>query len=263
VSLSVLGGATALAVLQGGLVAAPRAGALDRLYRLRSPAWAGLLPGAILLGTFGPLAAPPLAVALVVLAAVATLPLAAVAVLAVVRGPRFAPVVLGLAATVVGLLAGGSAARLSATLLTALGCATVGVALARVIPARFMFAAVVCVAAIDIALLVCGTGQTAAAAIVSAAAHIHGGAFDHAQVGRVTLDYPDLVLAAVLGGFLAGRPGQRRAAVLVAGFSACCFALEPGGSIFPATAPIALTLLVLRTFGPSQARKPRADATPA
>src|SRR5262249_4630930 len=138
VSLSGLGGATALAVIQGTLVAAPRAGALDRLHRLRSPAWAVTLPGAILLGTFGPLAAPSLAVALVVLAAVATLPLAVVAVLAVVRGPRFVPILLGVAATGVGLLVGGVGARVSATVFTALGSATLGVALARVTPARFM-----------------------------------------------------------------------------------------------------------------------------
>lgn len=262
-SLSDVGGATTLAVVQGGLVAAPRAGALNGLRRLRSPAWAVTLPGAILLGTFGPLAAPPLALALVVLGAVATLPLAAVAVLAVVRGPRFAPVALCLAATVGGVLAGGSGARLSATVLTALGCATLGVALARVIPTRFMLAGVVCVAALDIVLLACGTGQTAAAMIVAAAAHVHGGAFDHAQVGQVTLDYPDLVLAAVLGGSLAGRPGQRRAAALVAGFSACCFALAPPGSIFPATVPIALTVLVLRIVGLSRPRRTDALGTAA
>jgi hypothetical protein len=254
-SLSDFGGATALAVVQGGLVAAPRAGALDRLHRLRSPVWAVTLPGALLLGTFGPLAAPPLAVALVVLGAVATLPLAAVAVLAVVRGPRFAPVALGLAVGVGGVLAGGSGAQLSATVLTALGCATLGVALARVIPTRFMLAGVVCVAALDIVLLACGTGQTAAATIVAAATHVHAGAFDHAQVERVTLDYPDLVLAAVLGGSLAGRRGQWRAAALVAGFSACCFALAPPGSIFPATVPIALTVLVLRMVGLSRRRR--------
>ena len=66
-----------LATIEGGLVALPRADALAQLHRLRSPAWAALLPGSILIGTFGPLAAPSMARALVVLAAVATPALAA------------------------------------------------------------------------------------------------------------------------------------------------------------------------------------------
>jgi hypothetical protein len=51
-------------------VALPRAGALARLARLRSPAWAALLLGAILIGTFPPLWQPCTATGLVLAAAV-------------------------------------------------------------------------------------------------------------------------------------------------------------------------------------------------
>jgi len=40
--------------------------------------------------------------------------------------------------------------------------------------------------------------------------------FHRAQLGPMSLDYPDLVLAAVLGGVVAGRAVQARVATLVA-----------------------------------------------
>ena len=48
-------GLLALAMFESVLVALPRAGALASLRRLRSPAWAAVLPGAIVVGTFLPL----------------------------------------------------------------------------------------------------------------------------------------------------------------------------------------------------------------
>ena len=48
----------ALATIQGGLVALPSPVTLDRLRRLRSPAWALAAPAAIVIGTFGVLALP-------------------------------------------------------------------------------------------------------------------------------------------------------------------------------------------------------------
>jgi hypothetical protein len=62
----------ALATLKGALVALPRADALERLKTLRSPAWAVLLPGSILAGTFVPLALPSIAPGLVLLARLLT-----------------------------------------------------------------------------------------------------------------------------------------------------------------------------------------------
>ena len=246
-----------VALLQGALVAAPRGNALTSLRRLRSPAWAAVLPGCIVVGTFAPLGARSFALGLILLAALATPPLAAIALLAVVRGPRAALIALGLAAGALVVLAGGPSAELSATLLTGLGAITLGAALACLIPSRWVLASVVCMCALDVVLLATGLGQPASAVITGAATHLHVPIFDHAQVGPIALDYPDLVLAAVLGGFLAGQPGQWRAAVLVSVLAGICLALSPPNTVWPATIPVAMTLLALRTIGVPRHRQVR------
>ena len=250
---------SAVALLQGALVALPRGNALESLRRLRSPAWAGVLPGCIVVGTFAPLGAQSFALGLVVLAALATPPLAAVAVLAVVRGPRAALAALAVAAAVLTTLAGGWAGELSATFLTALGALTVGAALARLIPSMWVLAGVVCMSVVDVVFLAAGVGQPAAALITQAAGHVPGPLLDRAQIGPISLDYPDLVLAAVLGGFLAGQRGQRRAAALVSLFAAISLVLAPPNTIWPATVPAAITLILLFTM----ARPGRAEVGPA
>jgi hypothetical protein len=257
-TISGAGAMSGVALLQGGLVALPRGNALESLRRLRSPAWAGVLPGCIVVGTFAPLSANSFALGLVVLAALATPLLAAVAVLAVVRGPRAALAALALAAVGLTTLAGGWSGELSATFLTALGALTVGAALARLIPSRWVVVGVVCMTAVDVALLAAGVGQPAAAVISRAAGHVPGSLLDHAQIGPISVDYPDLVLASVLGGFLAGQRWQWRAAALVSLFAAISLVLAPANTLWPATVPVAITLVVLRTVG-----RPRApDVTP-
>ena len=201
-----------------------------------------------MIGTFAPLGAQTFALGLVVLAALATPPLAAVAVLAVVRGPRAAVATLALTATVLTTLAGGWAGELSATFLTALGALTVGAALARLIPSPWVLAGVVGMGVVDVALLAAGVGQPAAALIAQAAGHVPGPLLDRAQIGPISLDYPDLVLAAVLGGFLAGQRGQRRAAALVSLFAAISLVLAPPNTMWPATVPAAITLILLFTM---------------
>ncbi|MGH2875631.1 MAG: hypothetical protein ACRDLV_05215, partial [Solirubrobacteraceae bacterium] len=66
-------------------MALPRQAALERVRRLRSPAWAAMLPGSIAIGTFGVLAAPSSAFVLVLVAAVTTPLLAALAIAFVTR----------------------------------------------------------------------------------------------------------------------------------------------------------------------------------
>ncbi len=53
-------------------MALPRADALERLGRLRSPAWAAVLPGMIIVGALVLLALPSMAPGLILLASVAT-----------------------------------------------------------------------------------------------------------------------------------------------------------------------------------------------
>ncbi len=227
----------------------PRGNALPSLRRLRSPAWAAVLPGAIVVGTFGPLGLHAFAQGMILLAGLVTPPLAAVALLRVVRGPRAALVALGLAAGLLATFAGGLSGRLSAAILTALGALAVGAALARLIPGRWVLAGFTCMCAVDVGLLAAGVGQPAAAVLARAASHVPGPLFAHAQVGRVVLDYPDLVLPAALGGFVAGQRGQRTAAALVTLLAAACLILAPPHSVWPATVPVAMTLIALRLAG--------------
>ena len=216
------GAVIALASLEGALVALPRADALEPLRTLRSPAWAALLPGSIVVGTFLPLAMPSIALGLVLMAGVITPLLAIIAVLEVVRGPRAALLMLAFAFAMIAALISGWAAQLSATALTALGCLAVGTALARLIPRSWFVLGVVGMCLADVALLASGVGGSAAQLMAAATRDVHGPVFSQADIGRVTTDYPDLVLAAVLGGFLAGRHRQLLAAVLVTVRTDCC-----------------------------------------
>lgn len=244
-----LGAAAAPALLQGALVALPRGDALGSLRRLRSPAWAAALPGGIVVGTFGPLGVHSFALGLILLASLATPPLAAVAVLGVMRGPRAALAPLALVACLLAAFAGGVSGQLSGAVLTALGALAVGAALARLIPSGWVLAGFACMGAVDVTLIAMGFGQPAAAVISHAASHAPGPVLDHAHVGRVVLDYPDLVLAAVLGGFVAGQRGQLCAAALVTVLAAASLVLAPAHTMWPATVPVAMTLLALRTVG--------------
>ena len=65
----------------------------------------------------------------------------------------------------------------------------------------------------------------------------------------MVLDYPDLVLAAALGGFVAGRREQLWAASLVTVLAAASLVLAPAHGMWPATVPVAMTLIALRTAG--------------
>src|SRR5262249_29674776 len=152
-TVSGIAAAAAVALLQGALVALPRGNALGSLRRLRSPAWAAVLPGAIVIGTLAPLGAPPLALALIVIGTLATPPLAAVAAFSVVRGPRVALVAVALAAALLAMLPGGLGGDLSTTILTAFGALALGSALARLIPGAWVLAGFACMCAVDAALL--------------------------------------------------------------------------------------------------------------
>ncbi len=244
-----VGAALAPAVLQGALVALPRGDALGSLERLRSPAWAAALPGALLVGTFGPLHAPSFALGLILLGVLATPPLAAVAVLGVVRGPRGALVGLAVAAGLLATFASGVSGQLSAAVLTSLGALALGAALARLIPSTWVLVGFACMCAVDVALIAAGIGQPASAVIARAALHVPGPLLDHAHVGHVVLDYPDLVLAAALGAFVAGKRGQLCAASLVTVLAAASLVLAPAHTVWPATVPVAATLIALRSLG--------------
>jgi hypothetical protein len=246
VSASRLVAVVVLATLEGGLVALPRPDALGQLGRLRSPLWALLLPGSIIVGTFGVIAWPSMAPALVILGAVATPLLTAIAMVAVTRGPRAPLLLTGAALAVLAVTAVGWTAQLSATLFTALGCMTLGVAVARLVPGRWVLAGAICMCILDVSLLAQGVGHSATVLMNHANAHAHGPTFDRARLGPVATDYPDLALAGFLGGSLANDHIQRRAALLLTALVAAYGMLLPIIHTLPATVPIAVVFILCR-----------------
>jgi hypothetical protein len=266
VSLATVIGVLGLGFLQAGLVALPRANAFGGLAKLRSPLWVVALPAMIVLGTFGVLDLPATAFGLVVLSAVATPLLAVASVLGVVRVPRVfdrrrgALVAVGAAVAAVAVARQGWIAQLGEDAITGLGCLCIGVAIVRVTPRRWLPAGVLAMCAVDVCLLALGPGVSAYGALTDATQRFAGPSFDHATIGAVATDYPDLVLAAVLGAVLAAdRPRQRRAAVLLAGLAGVYGLLVAVVDTVPATVPIALTYLLVHRSRPPEPARSRDD----
>jgi hypothetical protein len=206
---------------------------------LRSPGWALVLPGALMIGTFGVLAVPHGATGLAVLAAVATPALVVLAVIGVVRGPRrlwFA----ALPVLAVGVTLHSWPAQLAATALTALGCLALGAALVRLTPLPWLAAGIAAMCIVDVVLLATGVGQPAAHQLEHGLRHSGLPEFHRAQIGSVNRDYPDLVLAAVVGTVLAGHARQLTAAVLVAVLAASNGLFFLLADMLPATVPLGI-----------------------
>jgi hypothetical protein len=251
-----------LAAIEGALVALPSAAVLGRLRRLQSPLWTLVLPGALLVGTFGLLAFPSLATALAVLAAIATPALAAIAVVAVVHGRHPGLLVVPVALGAIAVVASGWLSQLAASLLVALGCLTLGAALVAVTPGRWLHLGVLSVCVVDILILAVGLGQPSATLLDHALDSGPLPAFHRAELGPITKDYPDLVLAAVVGGVVAGRAIQMRTAVLVGILAAAYGGLFTVADMLPATVPTALVLILVE-WGPIARPRPLPPPEPA
>jgi hypothetical protein len=243
-----------LSLVQGALVAVPRAWDAGRLARLRSRRWA-LVPPASVIGFVLVASAAERASAdgLTYLALIAVPVLAALALgwLAWDTDPTPHPArallvvpLFALAWADRGQLA-GEAAALS---LSALSCAALGALLAAVTPPRWLAAGIVAMAASDTALVVSDLLQRPNNALN--AAHPAAGLprLQSAVFGSALMGYGDLFVAGVLGALLAtamGRSWQLRGAALAAalalGFDLLFFFVDE----LPATVPPALTLLVL------------------
>jgi hypothetical protein len=236
-----------LATVQGALVVLPRPAASDIWIRLRSPGWALVLPVALMIGTFGVMAEPGAATGIAELAAVATPVLLGLAVVGVVRGSRRAWLaalpLLGVGAVVLH----SWPAALAASVLTALGSLPVGAALARLTPLPWLGTGIAITCVVDVVLLATGVGQPAAIQLNTALSHSALPAFHQAQLAGVSKDYPDLVLAAVLGSALAGSARQATAAVLVAVLVSANGFFFLFADMLPGTVPlgVAAALIVL------------------
>jgi hypothetical protein len=256
----------ALSLVQGAIVlAAGRAPALPP--RLRSRRWALVPPASVVVFVLVAGAAERASAnGLTYLALVCVPPLAALALALLARGARPAwgllvPLLFALAWAARADLAGEAAALA----LSALSCVALGVLLAAVTPPRWLGAGIVAMAVADTVLVVSDLLQRPNNALN--AAHPIAGLprLQSALFGSAVMGYGDLFVAGVLGGLMAaaaGRPAQRRAALLTALLALCFDLLFLLVSELPATVPVAAALIVSEVVRRRRSVPPR-SAPPA
>jgi hypothetical protein len=267
-----------LSLVQGATVAAPSRHAVAALERLRSPLWAAIPPLSVLAFVLiARQAERSSAETLTYLALVAVPVLAALALGWAMRNPSPAATRnpslstsrrrrAGAALLAVPLFAlawadpGGLAGEGAAVTLSALSCATLGVLLAAVTPARWLAAAIVAMAVVDTALVVSELLQHPND--VLNAAHPAAGLprLQSESFGSAVMGYGDLFVAGLLGGLLAAaddRSRQLLGAMLVAGLALGFDLLFFAVSELPATVPVALATILLGAW------RSRRGATPA
>ncbi len=247
-----------LSLVQGAVVAVPRAWEPRRLARLRSRRWALIPPVSVLAfvliareaeqGSANSLTY----LALVAVPALAALTLGWLAWYAASPRPRGALLVVPLFA-LAWADRGGVAGEAAALSLSALSCAALGALLAAVTPTRWLAGGIVAMALADAALVISDLLQRPNNALN--AAHPAAGLprLQTAVFGAAVMGYGDLFVAGVLGGLLAtalGREWQLRGAALTVllalAFDLLFFFVDE----LPATVPVAVTLLVLMARRP-------------
>jgi hypothetical protein len=237
----------ALSLVQGTLVAAPRAVSWAPLERLRSRWLALILPLSIVVVVATVAQEEGVADFLTYLALVAVPPLAAVALAWLVCGarPPLALVVVPLFA-IAWAAEGELGGRTAALALSALACVSLGWLLATVVPGRWLKLGIYAMAAID-AYLVGSDLLQQPNAVLNAASPAAGlPRLQFVHFGSAVMGFGDIFIAAALGALLAReRRPQLTAAVLAAvigiAFDFLFFAVDE----LPATVPIALTLVVM------------------
>jgi hypothetical protein len=260
-----------LSLVQGGVVAIPRGWEPERLARLRGRRWALIPPVSVLAFVLIAREAERASadgltyLALVAVPALAALTLGWLAWNADPPRPRRALLVVPLFA-LAWADRGGVAGEAAALGLLALSCAALGASLAAVTPARWLAAGIVAMAAADTALVVANLLQKPNNALN--AAHPAAGLprLQTAVFGTAVMGYGDLFVAGVLGGLLAtavGRRGQLRGAALVVALALAFDLLFFFVDELPATAPVALTLLVLMARRTGLTRTPTGPEPPA
>jgi hypothetical protein len=256
-----------LSLLQAALVALPRARP-PFAWMPRSPWWALVPAGSIVVVVFGIELLPDSASGLAWLALLAVPPLAALALGALLHGSRPSWASLAAPLFAIAWAAQGSlAGEVAATALSALACVSLGWLLVCVVPPRWLRRGVYAMAAIDAALVAAELLQGPSGVLVAA----DPGGLPRLQVlefGAARMGFGDAFLAATVGCLLAlpadgtktalyprksARRRQKAAAVLVAllglGFDLLFFAFDT----LPATVPVALALAAV------EARRRRAS----
>jgi hypothetical protein len=237
-----------LSLVQASLLALPASRALPPALRLTSRWWALALPGSVVAVIVGISLLPGLADGLTYLALAAVPPLAALALGWAMHGARPALALLpiplfALAWAIPQTLAGEAAA----VLLSALGCVTLGVLVAAIVPARWLRLGIYAMAAIDAYLVGADLLQSPNDVLIAAAPAAGLPQLQFAHFGSAVLGFGDLFIAAVLGALLAGdRALQLRGTAIAASVLLAFDLLFFLVSLLPATVPIALTLAILR-----------------
>lgn len=266
-----------LALVQGGMVALPRAGLLPGRWpgALRSRWWA-LIPVASIVGAiFAIRAVAATANGLTYLALVATPILAALAAgwamrgrrwyLALIAAPLFALAWAGHAAGVgrIGALMPGAAlvGQVTALALIALANVTLGALLARVTPVGWLKLGLLAMCLADVALVTSDYLQAPNVALNAAAPAASLPQLQRIAFGTAFMGYGDLFLAGVLGGILAVEGARQGPIALLTAVLAMLFAL-----LFfavhelPATVPVAAALGGQRAGAAALARSGRPPA---
>ena len=243
-----------LLVLQASLVAAPRAVPQTAFFkRFRSPAWALVPIGSIVVVVFAIRYVSDTATGLTYLALIAIPPLAAAALAWAIRGGRVTRDRVAASVAIAGGLFAVAwiwhhslAGELAAALLSGLSCVTLAVLLSAVAPSGWLKLGIIAMAVADTWLVVSDLLQAPNASLVAAAP---AGGLPQLQselFGSVSMGYGDLFVAALLGAVLAGdRRRQLTAAALTLAFAAVFDLLFLFVSELPATVPVALALVVL------------------
>jgi hypothetical protein len=260
-----------LSLVQGAMVAVPRAWEPERLVRLRGRRWALIPPVSVLAFVLIAREAERASadgltyLALVAVPALAALALGWLAWYADPPRPQRALLVVPLFA-LAWADRGGVAGEAAALSLSALSCAALGALLATVTPARWLAGGIVAMALADTVLVVADLLQRPNNALN--AAHPAAGLprLQTAVFGSAVMGYGDLFVAGVLGGLLASAMGRRwqlrgasLTALLALGFDLLFFFVGE----LPATVPVAITLLVLMARRPDLTRTPTGHGSPA
>ena len=238
------GSYTFLCVAQGATVALP--GRPLALTRLRSRWWALVPLASIVLVIVAIRAASGVADGLTYLALVTTPPLAAVTL--AWTGRRHRPLAALVVVPLFALAWGERNALVgeaSAVILTALGCATLGVLLAALAPARWLKLGVIAMSIADTVLVVVDLLQSPNQRLNAAHPALGLPQFQRAAFGDAVMGYGDIFLAAVLGAILVFEHRRRDPIAVLTTVLALAF-----GLLFffvnelPATVPVAVALVV-------------------
>jgi hypothetical protein len=230
-------------LVQGLLVLLPRPQAFRPLFRWRSSWWAVILPGTIIVGTALLAWLPSGAVGLVALATVVTPLLAVVAIVAGIQ-PRYRWLLIaGLLVLGLVMIVNPQAQQGLVTLITALGCLTLGISVIRLVPLRAALIAIAVMCALDAGFSFAGIGTNTAQQVLLAGSPLHGWSFADARIGFIYVDYPDLWLAGAIGALFAERRRQLSAAVTMVAVTSLYDLLLGITTSIPETLPIALAAL--------------------